>query len=238
MVGNTEGGIGDDLRGLHQYVKDMLQTPFGGLMETMHRATTIASDSNVLPNISWFGDTEYKALAIHGKRIELDQLRRLCVNLYLRSKSYFEREIKMGLPGIKNQRWDKYSPADDMSKLTPGYYFGVSEAGNRMDLLDQFMSNAASRDYFSTGTSVNGILWRRKKILLWLRQCKTFLQMMMPLCHMLGGQPGRATEISTIRWCNSSEEQRGVYWLNDTMMLLSIYSKNRSRMSKNKVIPR
>ena len=238
MIGNTEGEIGDDLRGLHVFVKDMAQTPFGHLMEVMHRATTVASNSNVLPSISWFGDTEYKALAIHGKKIELNQLRKLCSSLYSRCKSFFERDIKMGLPGIKNQRWDRYSSADDLSKITPGYYFGITEASHGMDLMDQFMFNAASRDYFSSGTSVNGVLWRRTKVLGWLKRCKTFLQMMMPLCHLLGGQPGRATEISTIRWCNSIEEQRGVYWLNDTIMLLSIYSKNRSRMSKNRVIPR
>ena len=237
MTGNSEQPIGDDLRGLHQYLKDLLQTPFGILQETMHLAASVASDSNILPNISWFGDTEYQALAIHGKRIELKQLKKLAFELFKRCKRSLDRDLKMGLPGIKNHQWNKFTAADDMAEIKPGYWFGHEIEEHQMDLLNEFMSNGASKDYFSAGASSH-ILWRRKNIMQWLKRCKEFLQMMMVLTHILGGQPGRSTEISTIRWCNSAEEQRGVYWLNDTVMLLSIYSKNRSRMSKNRIVPR
>lgn len=36
------------------------------------------------------------------------------------------------------------------------------------------------------------------------------------LCHLLGGQPARGTEMATLRWRNSVDEQRGVYWVNGT----------------------
>ena len=71
MIGNPEGEISDDLRGLHVFVKDMAQTPFGHLMEVMHRATTAASDSNVLPSISWFGDTEWSNTADDENLVDL-----------------------------------------------------------------------------------------------------------------------------------------------------------------------
>ena len=58
------------------------------------------------------------------------------------------------------------------------------------------------------------------------------------LCHILGGQPARGTELATLRWRNSVDEQRGVYWVNGTIMLLAMYSKMRSKTRRNKLIPR
>ena len=63
------------------------------------------------------------------------------------------------------------------------------------------------------------------------------LEMLAVLCHLLGGQPARASELATLRWRNSVDEQRGVYWVNGTVMLLAMYTKTRSITHKNKLIP-
>ena len=58
------------------------------------------------------------------------------------------------------------------------------------------------------------------------------------LCHILGGQSVRGTELATLRWRNSVDEQRGVYWVNGMIMLFAMYSKMRSKTRRNKLIPR
>src|SRR5579859_7209080 len=97
-----ELNLKDDLDGLQIYVKDLVQSPFGLLFETMHLAATVAGYSSSLPQVVWLGDEEYKSLTIHGKRVDLDQLQRLCHQLLKDAKRKFRHEIKMGLPGFKD----------------------------------------------------------------------------------------------------------------------------------------
>ena len=92
----------NDLDGLQMYVKDLIQSPFGFLSETMHLAATVAGYASALPQVVWLGDEEYKSLTIHGKRVDLDQLQRLCHQLLKDAKRKFRHEIKMGLPGFKD----------------------------------------------------------------------------------------------------------------------------------------
>ena len=67
-----EEKLEEHLDELQIYVKDMVQSPFGFLMETMHLAANIAGDSGTLPQVTWLGKNEYQSLAIHGKKVELN----------------------------------------------------------------------------------------------------------------------------------------------------------------------
>ena len=78
---------------LQIYVKDMVQSPFGFLMEIMHLAANIAGDSGTLPQVTWLGKNEYQSLAIHGKKVELNQLRSLCQKLMKDMKKKFNSKI-------------------------------------------------------------------------------------------------------------------------------------------------
>jgi len=205
----------------------------------MHLAATIAGDHSSLPQVTWLGENEFEALAIHGKRVELKQLQTLSLTLLKKAEMQMRGEVKMGLAGIKNWRWDTFEAEDDLSNIKEGYNFiGVSLKAKRMCLLEGFMENGATKDYFCKGMVGGEILWCKDKVVKWLKRCKKLLRMLMVLCHLLGGQPARSTEMATLRWRNSIHEQRGVYWANGTMMLLTIYSKTRGITSRDKVIPR
>ena len=227
------------LEELQIYVKDMVQTPFGFLLETMHLAATISGESSTLPQVTWLGKNEYTSLAIHGKKVELDQLRSLCKKLMKDVKKKFNSEIKMGLQGIKDLNWKKFEPEDDLSNLKDGYNFATSGLKNKeMDLIEEFIKNENTKS-FLTKRIINGrILWKKENCFKWLKRCKELLEMVAVLVHLLSGQPARGTEMATLRWINSLHEQRGVYWMNGTIMLLGIYSKTRGMTSKNKIIPR
>ena len=239
---NREGTdiyLGNDLDGLQIYVKDLIQSPFGFLVETMHLAAKIAGDTSALPQVNWLDDDDFKSLSIHGKRVDLKQLQSLSQQLLKDAKRKFHREIKMGLPGFKDIKWDKFDPKDDLSDTKLNYSFILTKfEGKRKVLLNQFLDNKVTADYFTKG-KVNGrILWNKNNCLSWLKKCKQLLEILATACHLLGGQPSRSTEMATIRWKNSFDEQRGVYWAKATAMLLGQYSKTRSQYSQNRLIPR
>jgi hypothetical protein len=230
--------VNKELGGLGKYVWDLRQTPFGFLKETMHLASYISADGGTLPQISWLGKDEYTALAIHGKRVELRELGKLSRTLLKKTKTYLDSQVKMGL-NIK--QWRTFEPADDMWNEGDGYSF-ISTLKDKdlkggKALADAFMSNGITRTFFTKGIN-RGILWHKNNCLTWLKRCKKMCEMLLVLCHLLGGQPARATEMATLRWRNSGSEQRGAYWVNGTMMLLARYSKTRSIVGRDRPIPR
>jgi hypothetical protein len=228
----------DELDGLQRYVKDLVQSPFGFLCETMHLAATVAGYGSALPQVVWLGE-EYKSLTIHGKRVDLDELQRLCHELLKDAKRKVRHEIRMGLPGFKDFNWDRFDPEDDLSNVDLNYSFILKAfAGKRKALLDQFLDNKVTNDYFTKGRVGNRILWNKKNCINWMKKCKQLLEILATACHLLGGQPARSTELVTIRWKNSADEQRGVYWAYGTVVLLGQYSKTRSQSSQNRLIPR
>jgi hypothetical protein len=100
------------------------------------------------------------------------------------------------------------------------------------------MTNAVTKSFFTRGINGGVILWKKSSCIEWLNRCKKLLETLIVLCHVLGGQPARGTELATLRWRNAIDEQRGVYWANGTIMLLVMYSKTRSITGRNKLIPR
>ena len=139
------------------------------------------------------------------------------------------------------KQWKRFNPTDDMWNEGHGYSFisTLQDQDLRQGkaLADAFLSNGITRSFFTKGLNTR-ILWQKNNCLTWLKRCKQLSETLVVLCHMLGGQPARAKEISTLRWRNSDSEQRGSYWINGTLMLLARYSKTRSIIGHDRPIPR
>jgi hypothetical protein len=234
--------VDKDLGGLLEYMTDLLQTPFGFLRETMHFAATVVSESGALPQVSWLGIEEGLALAIHGKRVELGQLKKLSKTLLKEAEVQLHNKVKMGLSVGKEADWKGFEAEDDLTNVRNGYSFLSSRDKRFMEekslLLHAFMSNVVTREFFTRGINGEMILWRKDKCTEWLRRCKKLVETLAVLCHLLGGQPARGTELATLRWRNGTDDQRGVYWVNSTIMMLAMYTKTRSVTGRNKLIPR
>jgi len=236
--GDGENNIDGELGGLMVYARDMLQTPFGFLTETMHFAASVAGEAGGLPQVSWIGLESGEALAIHGKRVELEQIKKLCKSLLKKAK----KQLDLVKGGMRTMDWSKFEPEDDLTETKDGYSFITAPSNtaikDKLRLLHLFMDNEATQTYFTKGKNGNRILWKKHECQQWLKRCKKLLEIFSVLCHVLGGQPARGSEFTTLRWRNSVDEDRGVYWVNHTIMLLATYSKTRSITRRNKLIPR
>jgi hypothetical protein len=231
-----ENNIDGELGGLMVYASDMLQTPFGFLTETMHFAASVAGEAGGLPQVSWIGLESGQALAIHGKRVELQQIKKLCKSLLKQAK----KQLNHVKRGMKTMDWSRFDPEDDLTETKEGYSFVTAPNNTAVKdkLLHSFMVNEDTQQFFTKGKIGKRILWRPKECQDWLKQGKKLLGIFAVLCHVLGGQPARGSEFTTLRWRNSVDEDRGVYWVNRTIMLLATYSKTRSITRRNKLIPR
>ena len=117
--------------------------------------------------------------------------------------------------GIKTFDWSGFEAEDDLTNIRDGYSFISSPnkrlVKDRLYLLQGFMANEATRSFFTRGMNGTVILWRKDRCVEWQKNCKKLLEMLAVLCHILGGQPARGSELATLRWRNSVDEQRGVY---------------------------
>jgi len=234
----TELQLENDLDGLQVYVKEQIQSPFGFLSETMHLASYIAGNASALPQITWIGK-DHMSLAIHGKRVDLEQLRSLSKKVLQVAIRLMEYDVKKGMPGVKPLNWKMFDPEDDLGSTDLNYSF-VNKPfhAKRMALVNQFLGNRVTDEYFTRGRVEGNVLWNKENVLAWLKKCKKLLQYLAISCHLEGGQPSRGREFVTIRWKNGSDEQRGVFWADGTVFLLGRYSKVRSQVSHDRLIPR
>src|SRR5579859_715521 len=74
--GLVENWVNRELGGLMIYARDLLQTPFGFLVEMMHFAASVAGKAGALPQVSWLGIESGMTLTIRGKKVKFEQLRR------------------------------------------------------------------------------------------------------------------------------------------------------------------
>lgn len=178
-------------------------------------------------------------MAIHGKRVELLELQEFCQRLLKDGRKQMDSDVKMGLKGLRNVRWKSFNAEDDLANIKDGYSFlDTSFQDQNMMLLEGFMGNKSTKSFFAEDARDGGIIWRKCNCIKWLKRTKKLLEMLMILCHILGGQPARGTELATLRWKNGIHQQRGIYWSNGTIMLLGIYSKLRGITDRDKTIPR
>jgi hypothetical protein len=87
------------------------------------------------------------------------------------------------------------------------------------------MTNQATQSFFSKGRNGNTVVWKKKECEDWLKQYKKLVEIFAVLCHMLGGQPAYSSEFTTLRWRNTIDEDKEVYWINRTIMLVAMYLK-------------
>ena len=62
-------------------------------------------------------------LAIHGKRVELRQLRGLCSSLLNKARIQLDSKVKMGFNGGKDMDWRMFEAEDDLTNTIDGYSF-------------------------------------------------------------------------------------------------------------------
>ena len=132
------------------YAKEQLQTPFSFLLEILHFASSVAGEAGALPQVSWLGIELGMALAIHGKRVKLEQLQNLCSILLKKAQNQLVFKVKMS---IKTMDRTNFELKDDLTNILDHYSFVTSPNNSlikdRVCLLQGFMVNRVMRSFFT-----------------------------------------------------------------------------------------
>jgi hypothetical protein len=66
----------------------------------------------------------------------------------------------------------------------------------------------------------------------------SFQRLLLACIHFTGGIPGRGTEVTTIKWCNTRHVMRNVFVYQGRLVIITEYTKARGRMNKSFYIVR
>jgi hypothetical protein len=80
--------------------------------------------------------------------------------------------------------------------------------------------------------------WKSRRVRQYLLQVDRFLELLLGCNHIEDGQPGRGSEITTIRFRNGLLQDRNVFVVDGSMMIIVRYYKSQSQWDKPKVVPR
>jgi superfamily II DNA helicase RecQ len=80
--------------------------------------------------------------------------------------------------------------------------------------------------------------WSVKAVRRYMRQVDCFLELLLCSVHVTSGQPGRGSEITTIRHRNGILQDRNIFVADGQIMTVVRYHKSQSQWDKPKIVPR
>ena len=86
--------------------------------------------------------------------------------------------------------------------------------------------------------NTNNSAWKPQLVRRYLRRVERFLEYLLFLTHVTGGQPARGTEVTTTRFRNGYVQDRNIYVIDGQVVFISRYHKSQAMWDKPKVIAR
>jgi len=129
---------------------------------------------------------------------------------------------------------------DNPAKDEPGWYF-VQDRRNRMQeygrwLLNRILQTTELADRFmhqDTG------VWKQRQVNDYLNKISYFMEKLLVLVHISGGQPARSRELLSVRYCNTEKGgHRSIFVENGLLVIVTYYHKGYNITGTEKIIHR
>jgi superfamily II DNA helicase RecQ len=126
---------------------------------------------------------------------------------------------------------------DDVSFTKRGMSF-VDSPGNKLSDGLRWMLKQADNTEGGRRLQRRDRQWDTKAVRRYLGQVDRFLEMLLCSVHVTSGQPGRGSEITTMRHRNGTLQDRNIFVADGQIMTVVRYHKSQSQWDKPKVVPR
>ncbi|KAH0553468.1 hypothetical protein GP486_006460, partial [Trichoglossum hirsutum] len=135
-------------------------------------------------------------------------------------------------------RWSELK--DNPAKDEPNWYF-IQDRRNCMQegtcwLLNRILSTSELAEQFM---HIEQGVWKQKRVNDYMDKISLFMERLMVLIHMSAGQPARARELLSLRYCNTEKGgHRCIFIENGLMVIVTFYDKGYSIRGTEKIIHR
>lgn len=129
--------------------------------------------------------------------------------------------------GVSKLTVDLSSLRDSMTRYNPGWSL-ISDPANRLSEGSAYMLSLVKQATIDARLVKEGGEWNKKKVMEYLDKKKRFLELLMLLMLLTGGQPARGPELGSIKFRNSLYSTRNFYVVGGNGFYLTEYTKARS----------
>ena len=215
---------------------------FTYMMELTHYLSYLISNQVGMPRVYW-NDTHGEELVLDGISITMTSFSLFYQALFSETEKILHDEVLLGLPIPPGLQVEHIT--DCLSDCSVGYSF-ISDPRNsfttfRKVLLDHILSPIHKDRYLFHGLFIQGKSppWNRGKggIDSWLKSSERCIGNLFALLHY-GSQPARGTELSTLKWLNTVDQRRSVYWFQGFINIITMYNKTQTNSERPRAICR
>jgi hypothetical protein len=199
----SRGTLADPLAALQavrrQWLTNGWPSPFFHMQSLLAYSRQASMAGTGKPSVVWSGDGQ--TLIYRGRDLGMQEFRDFVASLIDSAERILTEELLFGVA-----QWaDLRKLREDMAQKQAGYSF-VAEPGNGLEGgLARTLENLRRSPMWESMVDVGqGMLrFRPRAVQIYKEQVQAFLELLLLLMHITGGQPARGTEITTLRYANA-----------------------------------
>lgn len=223
-----------------QWLHEKQPCPFDTICALQHLATALAMSTITLPQIFWTDRVHHQHLLYRGSEVDFPKFSAMFQAMESDLLDMFENQVLMGL----KEAIVPLPPRifEDLINTAEGYSF-VNDPRNQtfIDARTRLWEAVAQNPSVSSQfwKIENGeIVWHKIAMRKWLIRYAEFSCLLMARCEMLGGGPGRGTELTAMSFRSTKTyRQRNLSILDRHVALLRTYTKVNALSGRDRLIP-
>ncbi|KAG6863980.1 hypothetical protein C0991_001400, partial [Blastosporella zonata] len=224
---------------LEQWFTEKHDSTLNSLYSLQHRASSIATVTMALPQIWWLDRQNFDSLLYQGETIHFKDIRNMLVILEEQLLQCYKQDIL-----FSTDLYISYGQLrDDLTNTAVGYSF-IADPKNpfvskRDQLMEHILASPILRSKIIAAETPGGhIHWNKFILRQWLHQYAKFHGLLLARAHMLGGSPGRGTEITAMTFANiPTSTHRNCVVFGKYLAMLVTYHKGTAMTGMEKLIP-
>ena len=218
-----------------KYLADGSYSPMSEALSLLAYGKHIALAASNPGNAYWSKDK--RIFYLHGLPIYISRFRKMAQDMVAEAEQMLWEELLWVTRAEERFAVQLERLVDNIAFERRGASF-VQQRGNRLnDKLGWMLARAEQTQEGRRLQSSDG-RWSAKQVKRYLRRVDRFLTLLLVCVHMTSGQPGRGSEITTMRHRNGLLQDRNIFIVDGQVMTVVRYHKSQSQWDKPRVVPR
>ena len=218
-----------------KYLSDGSYSPMSEALSLLAYGKYVALAAGNSGNAYWSKDK--KIFYLHGRRIYISRFCKMAQDMVSEAEQMLWEELFWVTRAEERFAVKLDILVDDVTFERRGVSFVQHRDNGLKDKLAWMLTQAEQTEQGRRLQSSEG-QWNVKQVKRYLRCVDRFLMLLMVCVHMTSGQPGRGSEITTMRHRNGLLQDRNLFVMDGQVMTVVRYHKSQSQWDKPKVVPR
>jgi superfamily II DNA helicase RecQ len=225
----------DFLSARKQFLADGSYSPMSEMISLLAYGKFVALNAGNSGNAYWSRDK--KTFYLGGRPIVISQFQQMARDIVSEAADMLWQELLWAADPAERFLVKLDKIIDDVTFTKRGVSF-VNRDENSLNGGLEWMLRRVIQTDGAQKLRPSTKAWKVKQVKRYLRRVDYFLGLMLIGVHITSGQPGRGSEVTTMRHRNGVLQDRNVFVVDGQVMTVVRYHKSQSQWDKPKVVPR